>query len=141
MPEHDWDRINLLFGEAVELNPDARSDYLDEACGTNVEQRRIIDQMLKADAEPPALLKAEPGELATLLPDGHYGIPSQVGQYRVDGLVGRGGMGIVVLAERPDLPRKVALKLLRDRWLGPETVRRFKREQRVLASLQQDSTY
>jgi serine/threonine-protein kinase len=122
MHEHDWKQIQALFDQAVELSPDARSDYLDEACGEDQGQRRVIEKMLKADAAPPSLLDAEPGELATLLPEDDDELPTHIGPYQVEKLIGRGGMGIVLLAHRPDLPRKVALKLVRDRWVGRRRV-------------------
>jgi serine/threonine protein kinase/tetratricopeptide (TPR) repeat protein len=44
-------------------------------------------------------------------------------------------MGIVYLAERPDLGSIVAIKVLRDGWLSPARRRRFAAEQRTLARL------
>src|SRR5262245_5799649 len=44
-------------------------------------------------------------------------------------------MGIVYLAERPDLGSIVAIKILRDGWLSPARRRRFAAEQRTLARL------
>ncbi|WP_459548405.1 hypothetical protein [Nocardia sp. X0981] len=49
--------------------------------------------------------------------------------YRIERLLGAGGMGEVFLATDRDLPRFVALKLLgRDRTGDPEVVARFRRE-------------
>lgn len=49
--------------------------------------------------------------------------------YRIERLLGAGGMGEVFLATDRDLPRFVALKLLgRDRKGDPEVVARFRRE-------------
>jgi serine/threonine protein kinase len=55
--------------------------------------------------------------------------------YRVKKLLGEGGMGVVYLAERPDLGSLVAIKILRDGWLSPARRRRFESEQRTLAQL------
>ena len=136
MAEPDWTRIQDLFHQACELDEPERSAFLDEACGDREDERRLVEKMLESDAEPPDLLRAEPGQLATLLIDRTDDLPERIGPYAVERLIGRGGMGIVVLAERPDLPRKVALKLVRDRWVGSEAARRFKREESVLARLQ-----
>src|SRR5262245_40999345 len=57
------------------------------------------------------------------------GAPSHVGRYRLLEEVARGGQGEVYLAEDLQLPRKVALKLLRG--IGPASephLRRFRRE-------------
>ncbi|MFD3506193.1 serine/threonine-protein kinase [Nocardia sp. NPDC058666] len=56
--------------------------------------------------------------------------------YRIDRLLGRGGMGTVYLAAHPRLPRRVALKLLnRELYSDPEVRGRFEREADVSAHL------
>ncbi|WP_245568845.1 serine/threonine-protein kinase [Nocardia concava] len=56
--------------------------------------------------------------------------------YRIERLLGRGGMGTVYLAGHPRLPRSVALKLLnRDLYADDEVRRRFEREADVAARL------
>ncbi len=60
-----------------------------------------------------------------------------VGSYRVDGLLGRGGMAVVYRARHVELGREVALKLIAAE-LGsdPEFAARFRREGRIQASLE-----
>ncbi|MFC7447931.1 serine/threonine-protein kinase PknD [Rhodococcus daqingensis] len=49
--------------------------------------------------------------------------------YRIERVLGRGGMGDVYLADHPNLPRKIALKVLRASWTGDDYVRsRFELE-------------
>ncbi|MBC7304518.1 MAG: serine/threonine protein kinase, partial [Nocardia sp.] len=56
--------------------------------------------------------------------------------YRIDRLLGRGGMGTVYLAAHPRLPRQVALKLLNRELYSDDEVRgRFEREADVSAQL------
>ncbi|WP_410870514.1 protein kinase domain-containing protein [Nocardia sp. A7] len=56
--------------------------------------------------------------------------------YRIDRLLGRGGMGTVYLAAHPRLPRRVALKLLNRELSSDHEVRgRFEREADVSAHL------
>ncbi|MEU4647549.1 serine/threonine-protein kinase [Nocardia fluminea] len=56
--------------------------------------------------------------------------------YRIDRLLGRGGMGTVYLAAHPRLPRQVALKLLNRELYSDDEVRgRFEREADVSAHL------
>ncbi len=60
----------------------------------------------------------------------------QIGGYRIVSLIGRGGMGQVFLAERPDVGKRVAVKLLQSELASQDDVRRFLRERRVLAGLE-----
>src|SRR5204862_7546874 len=62
--------------------------------------------------------------------------PSTVGPYRVTGELGRGGMGVVLLARDDRLQRDVAIKLLPARLEGDPSAReRFLAEARALAAL------
>jgi serine/threonine-protein kinase len=64
----------------------------------------------------------------------------QFGAYRLHGLIGRGGMGIVYRAEHEHLGRTVALKLLTPELAASEGFRgRFMRESRLAASLDHPS--
>ena len=61
---------------------------------------------------------------------------SSYGIYRVESLVGKGGMGQVFKAKDEQLERYVAIKVLASKLSGsPEFVERFRREAKVLASI------
>lgn len=58
-------------------------------------------------------------------------------RYRIDGLIGSGGMADVWLASDLDLPRQVALKVLHERFAAdPQFIERFRREAESAARLQ-----
>jgi hypothetical protein len=60
-----------------------------------------------------------------------------VASYRIEGLLGLGGMAVVYRAEHVDVGRQVALKVLAgDLAADPEFVARFRREGRLQASLE-----
>jgi hypothetical protein len=63
-------------------------------------------------------------------------IPQQLGDYRIIGEIGRGGMGIVYEAEQVSLQRHVALKVLPfAAILDPRQIKRFKSESLAAAQL------
>src|SRR5262245_26558610 len=63
-------------------------------------------------------------------------IGQRIGVYRLDALLGAGGMGQVYRARDTRLQRDVAIKLLPDAFAGdPGRLARFEREARTLASL------
>jgi YVTN family beta-propeller protein len=65
-------------------------------------------------------------------------VGSELAGYRIEALIGRGGMGAVYRAEEPELSRKVALKVIAPELAESERFReRFLRESRVAASLDQ----
>ena len=71
-------------------------------------------------------------------PDGEIPreIPVRLGRYLIDGLIGRGGMGVVYKARQEGLNRPVALKLLlQGEHATPEGKKRFDREARAIAKL------
>ncbi len=58
------------------------------------------------------------------------------GKYRVDGILGRGGMGIILRARHLELQQDVAIKLMRTHLLErPGLVKRFRREAQAASCL------
>src|SRR6185436_11753084 len=61
------------------------------------------------------------------------------GKYRVDRVLGAGGMGIVVAAEHTQLGQRVALKFLHlETCEDPDIVERFLREARAAVQIQSE---
>jgi len=64
------------------------------------------------------------------------GTPVRVGGYPILGVLGKGGMGTVYLADDPRLRRRIAIKMLDDSQpLSAELQARFQREAQILAKL------
>src|SRR4051794_6175127 len=88
----------------------------------------------KRDARDAGATRSGAADARTWARPGDLGVGTVVAGYRITGLVGRGGMGVVYRAEHLHLGRAVAFKLLARG--HPERFRqRFMRESRVAASL------
>jgi predicted Ser/Thr protein kinase len=62
---------------------------------------------------------------------------TRIGSYRIDSVVGRGGMGVVYMAQHTRLRRRAALKVLAPELASDEAFRvRFNRESELAASLE-----
>ncbi len=104
------------------LNEDEIPAYLDRFCAGDEELRREADSLLKFDLADPEILANHGLEkfarAALLAPEGKRGtgIPEYAGPYRIQGVIGEGGMGVVyhALQEEP-IHREVAVKLMRAR--------------------------
>src|SRR5262245_32128366 len=61
------------------------------------------------------------------------------GKYRIDKILGAGGMGVVVAAHHVQLDERVAIKFLLPEMLAnPETVARFLREARAAVKIKSE---
>src|SRR5262245_2617366 len=137
MTPERWQQIAQLYETALDRSPDTRAAFLAEQCGTDEDVRREVEALLaKSNASlivdrPLAKTAASVLGVAPRLTPG-----TTLGPYRVDGLLGAGGMGEVYRARDTKLNRDVALKVLPETFTTDrERVGRFLREAQVLASL------
>jgi hypothetical protein len=79
------------------------------------------------EAVPAAVKAAPPGPL-----------PEKIGPYKVLGLLGGGGMGVVYRAEQDQPRRPVALKVMKAGAVSPEHLHRFRQEAAALARFRHD---
>ena len=129
-----WRRLRERFEDAVERSEDEWPALL---AATPPEDRETLSRMLQADGAPEALLDRSLDQLANVVIQPNETLPDRIGPYTVVRLLGRGGMGQVLLA-RPDdgsEPGEVAIKLLRRGMDSEDVLRRFRTERRILARL------
>ena len=108
---------------------------LDELCGGNP---HLVQRVRTLIGRHEALLSAAPRSLPTPPPPPTTSalLPTRLGDYRIKGRLGRGGMGDVYLAREESLDRLVALKVLRSDLTEDPTRRlRFQREAEITAAL------
>ncbi len=129
--------VEELFEAALELPAEERASWLRDHCGGNEALLAEVKTLLRAHERADGILEADAvGAGASLIDNPMRG--RRIGQYRLLREVGRGGMGVVYLAERDDgqFRRRVAVKLLRASPDAEELHRRFLAERQILASLE-----
>src|SRR5947208_6543019 len=134
-----WQRITDLFDEAMTRGPKERIAFLEEACEGDRDLRKQVERLVKSHEKSGGFLESSAFAVAPeLLRDDRAGAPvgELIGHYRIESLIGIGGMGEVYLARDERLGSKVALKLLPKRLTADETkLSRFKTEARAASAL------
>ncbi len=132
-------QIEEIVITALALTGTPRTAHLDSACGDDQELRRDVESLLAQEhrattfLEIPAL-EAAARSLATS--DSATIRGRTVGPYRIDALIGAGGMGEVYRGWDVRLRRAVALKFLAREFLTDvASVERFEREARAASAL------
>ncbi|MEO5560861.1 MAG: serine/threonine-protein kinase, partial [Dokdonella sp.] len=135
MQRERWNRLEQIFADALDMPENARSAFLDRACSNDAELRREIDQLLRAH-DAPGVLDVAPHAAETPPLNPSLAAGTSLGAWRIDKIVGRGGMGEVYAASRADatFEQRAALKLLRYEAAGQ--MERFHAERRILARLE-----
>ncbi|MCL4839286.1 MAG: serine/threonine-protein kinase [Thermoanaerobaculia bacterium] len=141
-----WQRIEELLDELLdESDPARREARLRAVRATEPELGEAVAAWLAAASPPEADLLDRPAAdslpdlLGKLVADGAEDLPPEtIDRYRLREVLGRGGMGVVYLAERADdqFEKRVALKLLPSGLETPEKVQRFRAERQILARLE-----
>ena len=124
-----WQRVGALFERALATPPPEWQALVRSSNEPADVQDEVLDLLKSHDdshgfLEPPSLLKEG----------------TQVGAYRIDRILGRGGMGVVYLAHDTRLHRAVALKALPPHLFQDDRMRaRLRQEARAAAALSHPS--
>jgi len=139
-----WAEIDDLFARALDRPPDERTAFLRATCGDDPDLYHAVVDLLESDAAAEEALGESATEFAAHLlneaaaeQDRDLAPGTRVGPYRIDGELGRGGMGTVYRAARADgtFEKAVALKLVKRGMDTDEVLRRFRYERQILAGL------
>ena len=127
-----WEQLDLLLKAALRLPAEQRDAYLTEKCAGDDALLREAQSLLlfddeREDSTPGMGLRAS-WHLDQAPPDEFAG-------YRIIEKIGRGGMGVVYLAEQQQPKRSVALKLIRPGGVSEDFRSRFALEAEALGKL------
>ena len=131
MTPERWREIREVLHEALEIELEERSAYLDRACAADSSLRGEVESLLASSDEARSSFLESPPLAQVPLSKG-----TKLGDYEVVSLLGSGGMGEVYRARDPRLGREVAVKVLPSSVSAdPERLRRFEQEARAAAAL------
>jgi serine/threonine protein kinase len=135
-----WQQVKELLATALEMDPAARTAYLDRACANDPPLRSDLDRYLAADQEAGVEFLNTPAKEIEIIDSSGEASPRvgrRVGPYQIVEEIGAGGMGEVYRAFRADdqYRKQVAIKLVRAGQDSSFVVGRFKNERQILASL------
>ncbi|MEM6937739.1 MAG: protein kinase, partial [Pseudomonadota bacterium] len=133
----EFHRLDELLDQALSLGAEERDAWLAELPAIHRSQLEDLLQRTEADDLQPLAAAARQ------LSESHAAKavvepPGQPGSWRLQELIGTGGMGQVWLAvrEAQDFAQTAAIKMLKAQRSGQDLLDRFLRERRILASLQ-----
>jgi serine/threonine-protein kinase len=133
-------QLQKIFQAARGLAREERSDFLQEACGSDEDLRQQIQILLNQDEAVNSLLDRPAVQLAGALMSSTRTtvrtLGTRVGPYEFLSLLGSGGMGAVYRARDTRLNRTVAIKLVHPHLLVDADIRRrFQTEAYAVAGL------
>jgi len=138
-----------IFAEALERPAgDARSAYLDQACGGDTALRARLESVLAHHEGNDSFLEEPPTEVIRFAPPDPAPSPDVAGpaeiqagvvfagRYTLEEKLGEGGMGEVWSAFQTEpVRRRVAVKLIRPGFNSADVLNRFEQERQALALL------
>ena len=132
-------KIKELCDQALDLDPSARTAFLNDACAGDVELCAEVESLLSHEQSVAGFL-AQPAwhhvvqDITTARQESLA--KRRLGRYQIHEKLGQGGMGEVWRATDDQLKREVAIKILPPEFSkDSERVRRFEREAYAVSSL------
>ncbi|MDQ3255013.1 MAG: serine/threonine protein kinase, partial [Acidobacteriota bacterium] len=141
MSNEKWQQVKQIFQSALEHAPDEREVFLADACADDAGLRREVEILLESfeNADDDSFMQqAAIGEVAEMMvaAENKLEIGQWLDRYKIISLIGKGGMGEVYLAEDKKLDRKVAIKILNEKFSRDgSNLNRFIQEAKAASSL------
>ena len=126
----DNDKARELFNAARNLPSAEREPFLDKECGEDDALRDEVETLLSHYFTSANTEDSGDGGGSTI----DYEVGDTIGKFKIIGVLGEGGMGIVYLAEQSKpVRRRVALKVIKAGMDTKQVIARFEAERQALA--------
>lgn len=147
MDKQQWEKVSRIFDIALSLPAERRTTYIEHLCTGEPELQKEVRDLLTSIEGSSEMLEEHLNKNEALLYDLTHHLESDanfesfvgsnIGQWKVTDLLGRGGMGDVYKVERvgSDIHQEGALKIIRRGLDTPENIQRFRLEKQILAGL------
>ena len=137
MNSEKWQKVKVIFNQAVEMPTLERNIFLQKECEDDEEMRLELEKMLIFAEEDEEVDTLEDNAFSYLTTE-NATIPEKIGNYKIIREVGRGGMGAVYegLRQTDNFKQKVALKIIKRGMDTDAILSRFRHEQQILSSLE-----
>ena len=132
-----WREVQRVLLETLELPAPERAGFLEHSCVDDPALRSEVSSLLASAEEAGDFLEVPAGGAVPGDEEDEEPRRGGIGPYRVDRLIGRGGMGHVYLAVRADeqYTKRVAIKVVKRGTDTDFVLGRFRRERQILAGL------
>ncbi|MEL7001071.1 MAG: protein kinase, partial [Pseudomonadota bacterium] len=133
--EKRWRQLNDLLAQALEQPAAERAAWVAEACGDDAALKAELLELLEYDLEKTGDLRASIASASARATNALIG--TSIGTYRITERIAEGGMGVVYagMREGADFEQRVAVKVVRTRFLSKTLLERFNAERQILAGL------
>ena len=135
----EWALLQEVVNAAADLEGPERETYLTDACHGQPQLRARADSLLGAlsTTESTFFSAAISAAATDALEEDLPVSGARVGSYRIQSVIGRGGMGVVYEAFRDDdqYRMRVAIKVVASGLFSRKLMQRFRNERQILANL------
>jgi len=135
----NWQDVKRIFNEALAQPAQHRAAYLESVCPDDLTRDEVKSLLSFYEDDPEFLENSVDSEAFRAIEAGNDSVwaGKHIGPYRLEQLIGKGGMGLVYLASRVDgqFDQKVAIKIGKQDEYNPDIIERLWHERQVLASL------